>query len=66
MKFFGNSVSTFENDEGYQDGTVFSLIDSGVPLEHRMDVIVGWVSVLMTLKASVDFGIDLRFHDADL
>ena len=29
----------------------------------RTEVIAGWVSVLMALKAAVDFGIDLRTHD---
>jgi len=40
-----------------------TLTDQGVPPENRTEVIAGWVSVLMALKASVDFGIDLRNHD---
>jgi hypothetical protein len=39
------------------------LTDQGVPEEDRIEIIAGWVSVLMALKASVDFGIDLRNHD---
>jgi hypothetical protein len=37
--------------------------DEGLPEEDRTEVTAGWVSVLMSLKASVDFGIDLRNHD---
>lgn len=29
-------------------------------------MIAGWVSVLMAMKAAVDFGIDLRNHDSDM
>jgi hypothetical protein len=29
------------------------------------EVIAGWVSVLMCLKAAVDFGVDLRAHDPE-
>ncbi len=35
----------------------------GVPEEDRTEVIAGWVSVLMALKAAVDFSVDLRNHD---
>jgi len=41
------------------------LTDTGVPTEHRTEVMAGWVSVLMSLKAAVDFGIDLRMHDPE-
>jgi hypothetical protein len=46
-------------------GTDLTLTDMGVPSEHRTEVIAGWVSVLMALKAAVDFGIDLRGHDSE-
>jgi hypothetical protein len=29
----------------------------------RLEVIAGWVSVQLALKAAVDFGVDLRTHD---
>jgi hypothetical protein len=35
----------------------------GVPEADRVDVTAGWVSVLLALKAAVDFGVDLRNHD---
>jgi len=46
-------------------GTDLSLIDVGAPSEYRTEVIAGWVSVLMALKAAIDFGVDLRAHDDD-
>ena len=39
------------------------LTDQGIPENDRSEVLAGWVSVLMALKASVDFGIDLRNHN---
>jgi hypothetical protein len=46
-------------------GTDLTLTDEGVLAADRTEVIAGWVSVLMALKATVDFGADLRTHDAD-
>jgi hypothetical protein len=40
------------------------LRDVGVRAEEWEEVVAGWVSVLMALKAAVDYGIDLRNHDA--
>jgi hypothetical protein len=34
-----------------------------VPAEDRAEVVAGWVSGLLALKAAVDFGVDLRNHD---
>ena len=39
------------------------LTDAGVPAADRVEVTAGWVSVLMALKAAVDFSVDLRNHD---
>ena len=62
--YFEGSVATFELADDGQGGTDLSLTDSGVPVQHRAEVVAGWVSVLMNLKAVVDFGVDLRGHDA--
>jgi uncharacterized protein YndB with AHSA1/START domain len=62
--YCGNSIATFELADDGQGGTDLSLTDSGVPAQFRTEVIAGWVSVLMNMKAVVDFGIDLRGHDA--
>ena len=39
------------------------LTEAGVPQAERVEVMAGWVSVLLALKAAVDFGVDLRNHD---
>jgi len=65
VEYYGGSVTTFELSPDGEGGTDLTLSDQGVPAEDRSEVIAGWVSVLMALKASVDFGIDLRNHDAD-
>jgi uncharacterized protein YndB with AHSA1/START domain len=63
LEYYGGSITTFELNPDGSDGTDLTLTDQGVPAEDRPEVIAGWVSVLMALKASVDFGIDLRNHD---
>ena len=63
LEYYGGSITTFELHPAGSDGTDLTLTDQGVPAEDRLEVIAGWVSVLMALKASVDFGIDLRNHD---
>ena len=63
--YFNNSVATFDLEDDGQGGTDLTLTDTGVPPEHRTEVIAGWVSVLLALKAAVDFGVDLRAHDRD-
>ena len=63
--YYGDSIAAFELEEDSQGGTDLTLTDSGVPARHRIEVIAGWVSVLMALKATVDFGVDLRSHDTE-
>ena len=64
VEYYGGSFTTFELDPDGSGGTDLTLTDQGVPAEDQTEVIAGWVSVLMALKASVDFGIDLRNHDS--
>lgn len=63
VQYYGNSITTFRLEEDGETGTILTLIDAGVPIQDRTEVIAGWVSVLMNLKAVVDFGVDLRNHD---
>ena len=63
VEYYGGSLTTFELRPEGSGGTHLTLIDRGVPAEDRAEVIAGWVSILMTLKASVDFGVDPRNHD---
>ena len=61
--YFGGSIVTFALETDGASGTDLTLTDEGVSDEYRCEVIAGWVSVLMALKAAVDFGVDLRNHD---
>ena len=63
VEYYGGSITTFELESDGVNGTDLILTDQGIPQEDRVEVIAGWVSVLMALKASVDFGVDLRTHD---
>lgn len=63
VEYFGGSVATFELNEDGANGTDLTLTDAGVSEDDKTEVIAGWVSVLMALKAAVEFSIDLRNHD---
>jgi uncharacterized protein YndB with AHSA1/START domain len=63
VRYYGGSVATFDLSSDGAGGTDLRLTDAGVPVEDRMEVIAGWVSVLLALKAAIDFGVDLRNHD---
>jgi uncharacterized protein YndB with AHSA1/START domain len=65
VSYYGHSVTTFELADDGQGGTDLTMTDSGVPLQDRAEVIAGWISVLMNLKAAVDFGVDLRAHNPE-
>ncbi len=64
VRYYGNSEAVFELADDGNGGTDLTLTDANVPAQDRTEVIAGWVSVLMSLKAAVDFGVDLRGHDA--
>lgn len=63
VEYLGGSVVTFDLEEDGQGGTDLTLWDRGVSPQRRQETTAGWVSVLMALKAAVDFGADLRNHD---
>jgi uncharacterized protein YndB with AHSA1/START domain len=63
VEYWEGSIVTFELAEDEAGGTDLTLTDAGVPEKYRGEITAGWVSVLMTLKAAVDFSIDLRNHD---
>jgi uncharacterized protein YndB with AHSA1/START domain len=58
-----DSNTTFELLSDGAGGTDLTLIDRDVSSKYREEVVAGWVSVLLALKAAVDFNIDLRNHD---
>ncbi|NNE99562.1 MAG: hypothetical protein HKN25_11135, partial [Pyrinomonadaceae bacterium] len=61
--YFGSNVKFTLDDDG-SGGTDLTLRCTGVNKDSREEVIAGWVSVLMAMKAAVDHGVDLRNHDA--
>ena len=59
-----DSVVQFTLESDSHGGTDLSLLATRVSESMRMEMAAGWVSVLMAMKAAVDFGVDLRNHDA--
>jgi uncharacterized protein YndB with AHSA1/START domain len=62
LEYFGTIIefSLQDDDKG---GTDLSLVATQVDEAIRMEMVAGWVSVLMAMKAAVDHGVDLRNHD---
>lgn len=63
ITYFKGSVASFTLEPDGLGGTDLQLTEHGVPRESWSDNHAGWVSVLLALKAAVDFGVDLRNHD---
>jgi uncharacterized protein YndB with AHSA1/START domain len=62
--YFDGTHVSFKLASDGSGGTDLRLVDSGVPPSDYPIVYAGWASVLMSLKAAVDFGVDLRSHDS--
>jgi len=62
VEYFG-SIVAFSLEADASGGTDLTLVSTRVPEDSRVEVISGWVSVLMAMKAAVDHGVDLRNHD---
>lgn len=60
--YFGTHV-TMELSGDDRGGTDLQLVNTGVPDDDYLEVLPGWLNVLLPLKAAVDHGIDLRNHD---
>ena len=65
LSYFEGGVTTFILDPDGKGGTDLTLTDEGFPVEEYEDIHAGWVSVLMSLKAAAEFGVDLRNHDSN-
>lgn len=63
LEYFGTVVEFLLEDDG-AGGTDLSLVSTQVDESIRIEMIAGWISVLMAMKAAVDHGVDLRNHDA--
>ena len=57
------SLVRFDLEALDDGGTDLVLTNENVPEDEFDEVHAGWVSVLMNLKAAVDFQCDLRNHD---
>ena len=64
LEYFG-TVVTFVLEHDGEGGTDLSLVAEVPDESSRMEFAAGWVSVLLAMKAAVDFGVDLRNHDAE-
>ena len=62
FSYFGSEV-TIELVSDGAGGTDLTLTNSGIAEADYEEVHAGWLSVLLPLKAAVDFAIDLRNHD---
>lgn len=63
VEYFGGSTATFELLEAEDGGTDVVFTESEIPGEWLAEHKSGWVTVLLTLKAAVDFSVDLRNSD---
>jgi hypothetical protein len=62
LQYYGTIVEFSLTGNG-GSGTDLSLVATEVEESIRMEMVAGWVSVLMAMKAAVDHNIDLRNHD---
>ena len=60
--YFGWKV-TFILSEDNSGGTDMEMISENISESIKLEIVAGWVSWLMAMKAYVDFGVDLRSHD---
>ena len=60
-----DSIVEFSLMKDGNGGTDLTVVNSNVPEGEYNESHPGWVSWLMTLKAAVDFRVDLRNHDQD-
>lgn len=60
LTYFGESLVTFTLDEVAEGGTRLEVRETGVNHTDWLANYAGWVSVLLTLKAAADHGVDLR------
>ena len=60
VSYFGGSRAEFSLRPATGGGTDLTLTETGIDAAWYVDQRAGWVSVLLTLKAAVDFSIDLR------
>ncbi len=62
FEYFGSTV-TFELRDNDRGGTDLTMTNTGFAPEDYLEILPGWLNVLLPLKAAVDFNVDLRSHD---
>ena len=65
LEYFGTIVKFNLKSDG-QTGTILHLRAEVSDDTLREEMTAGWVSVLMAMKAAVEFEVDLRNHDPDM
>lgn len=65
ISYFAGSRVLFQLSDDGSGGTELTLTEEGVTDANLQENLPGWVSLLLTLKAAVDHGIDLRNHDPE-
>ncbi|MEM0117038.1 MAG: SRPBCC domain-containing protein [Conexivisphaerales archaeon] len=63
LVYFGGSEVTFNITPDGDGGCDLTLKATKVNPKYYCEERAGWISVLMSMKAAADFGIDLRNHD---
>lgn len=63
IEYFGTDVRFHLESTTDDNGTDLTLIATVPNDEVKYEMTAGWVSVLMAMKAAVDFGVDLRNHN---
>ena len=64
FEYFGTRVEFTLAPDG-AGGTDLTLTNTDVPDDDYLEMLPGWLNVLLPLKGAVDFGVDLRNHDPD-
>jgi hypothetical protein len=63
LEYIAGSKVTFLLTSVGEDGTDLEMNEENYPEKYFSEISAGWVSVLLALKAAVDFKVDLRNHD---
>ncbi len=62
-EYFNMKVRFNLESDSSGTGTDLEMTCTDYPPHERIEIIAGWVSVLMSMKAAVDFNADLRNHN---
>ena len=63
FRYFGGSLVTLEFEPDGAGGCDLTLREEAPPPDEHLENYAGWIPVLLSFKAALDFGIDLRSND---